>query len=41
MKKLVANNPAVKVVSFENAGVTITAEIDAFRKNWLASKALN
>jgi predicted metalloprotease with PDZ domain len=36
-----ANNPAVEVVPFEKAGVTITPEIEAFRKNWLASKPLN
>lgn len=36
-----ANNPAVEVVTFEKAGLTITPQIEAFRKSWLNSKASN
>ena len=36
-----ANNPAVEVVAFEKVGLTITSEIEAFRKSWLNSKASN
>jgi predicted metalloprotease with PDZ domain len=36
-----ANNPNIEVVSFEKAGLTITPEIEAFRKSWLGSKASN
>ena len=34
-----ANNPNIEVVPFEKAGLTITSEIEAFRKSWLGSKA--
>jgi len=32
-------SPAVQVVSFESAGKTLTSEQQAFRTNWLSSKA--
>ncbi len=35
------NNPALEVISFENAGMQITPEIESFRNNWLSSKASN
>lgn len=34
-------NPGEELVKFEDAGRAITPEIAAFRKNWLASKALH
>lgn len=36
-----SNNPNMEVVPFEKAGLTITPEIEAFRKSWLGSKASN
>ncbi len=37
---VVGENPELEIVTFEDAGRTVTPEVEAFRRAWLGSKAL-
>ncbi len=38
---LLAENPALEVVTYERAGQAITSQVAEFREAWLSSKALH